>query len=310
MSRYKIILNPASGHGDGGQKQPEIERSLRTLGLAFDLVRTQAPMHAVELARQAVRDGYDFVVAAGGDGTSNEVLNGLIQARQAGEGLACMGVLCVGRGNDFAFSMGIPPGVAAGSQVLAQGRRRTIDVGKVTGGLFPQGRYFGNGVGIGFDAVVGFEAKKITGLTGFPSYVIAALRTIFLYFQAPLVKIEAPGFNHTTPALMVSVMNGIRLGGGFMMAPHGDPEDGIFDLCIARQVSRLRIFTLIPHFIRGTQASQEPIVMSQAKQVVITAQQGVLPAHADGETLATDALRFTVEILPQQLEILTQEKPG
>jgi diacylglycerol kinase family enzyme len=101
-------------------------------------------------------------------------------------------------------------------------------------------------------------------------------------------------------------MNGQRMGGGFMMAPEGKPDDGLFDLCIARGVSRVRIFGLIPHFLRGTQATQEPIRTEQARRVVVTAVEGVLPAHADGETLCTDGQRLEIELLPRQIEVIGQ----
>ena len=217
-----------------------------------------------------------------------------------------MSILCVGRGNDFAYGAGIPTDLEAGCRALAQGHRRTIDVGRVAGGLYPQGRYFGNGVGIGFDAVVGFVAAKMTRLHGFPSYIVAALKTIFLYYKAPLVNIEYEGQTLTESALMVSIMNGQRMGGGFMMAPQGKPDDGLFDLCIARQVSRARILGLIPHFMRGTQATQEPIQTGRARRVTVTAVEGVLPAHADGETLCTEGQRLEMELLPRQVEIICQ----
>jgi YegS/Rv2252/BmrU family lipid kinase len=306
MPRYKIIANPVAGRGDGERAIPQIEGALRGYGLDFDLVRTERPWHAADLAQEAVAAGYDGVVAAGGDGTANEVLNGLMRAKQAGAGTCAMGILCVGRGNDFAYGMGIPTDLEAGFQVLAQGHRRTVDVGRVVGGLYPEGRYFGNGIGIGFDAVVGFEAVKITWLHGFPSYLVAVLKTVFLYYKAPLVTIEYDGQTITQLSLMISVMNGQRMGGGFMMAPQGQPDDGLFDLCIARQVSRARIFGLIPHFLRGTQATQEPIRSGRTQHVVVTAVEGVLPAHADGETLCTDGRRLELELLPRQIEVICQ----
>jgi len=302
--KYKIIVNPTSGRGHGGEAIPQIERILSEYGLEFDLARTERPWHAAELAREAAASGYDVVVAAGGDGTANEVLNGLMQAQQTSAGTCAMGILCVGRGNDFAYGMDIPADLETGCQALAQDHRRTVDVGKVTGGDYPKGRYFGNGVGIGFDAVVGFEAVKITWLTGFPSYIVAVLKTVFLYYKAPLAKIEYDGQTITQPSLMISIMNGQRLGGGFFTAPDGKADDDLFDLCIAHQVSRLRIFGLIPHFLKGTQASQEPIKMEQARRVVVTAVEGVLPAHADGETLCTEGQRLEVELLPGQIEMI------
>ena len=149
MTRYRIIANPVAGGGASEQAIPQVERILSEYGLDFDLVRTERPWHGADLAQEAVAAGYDVVVAMGGDGTSNEVLNGLMQAKQASVEICAMGVLCAGRGNDFAYGTGIPTDLEEGCQALAQGYRHTIDVGRVVGGLYPQGRYFGNGVGIG-----------------------------------------------------------------------------------------------------------------------------------------------------------------
>ncbi len=105
---YKIILNPAAGNNNGLKAFPQIEQLARQLNLSYSLERTERPGHGIELTRQAVKDGYAVVVAAGGDGTANEVLNGLMQSRLEGLSTPPMGVLCVGRGNDFAGSVGVP----------------------------------------------------------------------------------------------------------------------------------------------------------------------------------------------------------
>jgi diacylglycerol kinase family enzyme len=152
--------------------------------------------------------------------------------------------------------------------------------------------------------MVGFVALKMKRLTGFASYIVAALKTIFLYYQAPLVRIEYDGQTITQRSLMVSVMNGRRMGGGFMMGPQALPDDGLFDLCIARQVSRTRIFTLIPRFMNGTQASQPSIRTGRARRVVVTALEGSLPAHGDGETLCTEGQELAMELLPRQLDVI------
>ena len=304
MTRYKILLNPVSGRGRGEQASPQIESLLRSHGLEFEITRTQAPGHAIQLAEQAVVDGFDVVVAMGGDGTANEVLNGLARARLSGSGQAALGIISVGNGNDFAFGAGIPPDLEQACQTLAANQRRWLDVGFVQGGDYPQGRFFGNGVGIGFDAVVGFEALKLKRLHGFPSYIVAALKTIFLYFQAPTVCIEFDGQSLTQPALMVSIMNGRRMGGGFMMAPQGQPDDGLFDLCIAGQVSRAGIFALIPRFMQGTQAGHPAVRTARAARVTVSAVRGSLPAHADGETLCTAGERLALEIHPRLVEVV------
>ena len=307
MTKYKIIVNPTSGRGTAAEAVPDLDRFLREHNMDFDLVLTERPEHAVELAEQAALDGFDVVVVAGGDGTANEVLNGLMLAKQAGADGVALGMIAIGRGNDFAFGVNVPQGLEEGCRVLLDDFRSSMDVGLVTGGLYPEGRYFGNGVGIGFDAVVGFEALKMTRLQGFLSYIVAAVKTIFLYYKAPLVRIEFDGKTEEKYALMVSIMNGRRMGGGFMMAPESGIDDGLLDLCIAEQVSKARIFALIPRFMAGTQASQPSIQTGRTRSIVVTALEGSLPAHADGETLCTEGEQLNVEILPRQIEIIRQK---
>jgi diacylglycerol kinase (ATP) len=306
MTYYQIILNPVSGRGNGEKIYPQLEAMLQEKGVDFAINRTEYPGHAIILAEQAALAGSDVVVAVGGDGTANEVLNGLIEAQKSEDVKAALGLIPVGRGNDFAYSVGIPTDFQKSVEALIQNHQRWIDVGLVVGGDYPQGRHFGNGVGIGFDAVVGFEALKLKRLSGFPSYIVAALKTIFLYFHAPLLRIEYgnPETRHQVDnaSLMVSIMNGIRLGGGFMMAPKGAMNDGLFDLTIAGQVSRLEIFRLIFRFLKGSQAGHPAIQITQAAKVNVTALQGFLPAHADGETLCTTGKRLELTILPGKIK--------
>ena len=302
--KCRIIANPTAGSGSGERAIPRIERLLAEYGLDYDLVRTEHPWHAVELTRESALAGYDVIVAAGGDGTSNEVLNGLMQVKESGKRPPAMGVLGVGRGNDFGGSMGVPSDLDAACRVLAENHRRVIDVGRVVGGIYPEGRYFGNCVGVGFDAIGTIEAAKLPRLGGFLSFFIAILKTIFLYYQAPLTTVEYDGRTLTQPSLMISIMNGRRLGGAFLMAPHSQPDDGLFDLCIAHEVSRASMFALIPHFLRGTQATQEAITTGRAAHVSITALEGTLPAQTDGEILCIDGQHLEIELLPRQLEIV------
>ncbi|MDD4903754.1 MAG: diacylglycerol kinase family lipid kinase [Candidatus Bipolaricaulis sp.] len=308
MRRYFVIVNPVSGRGDGAQAIPRVEQELSRLGLDFQLVRTERPWHAAELARKAATDGFDVVVSVGGDGTANEVLNGLMQAKAAGGVCPVMGALCVGRGNDFAFGVGVPRDLVAGCRSLVAGHERRIDVGCVRGGDYPEGRYFGNGVGIGFDTVVGFEAQKLKRVHGFAAYLIGALKTIFLYFRAPLVRIVCDERTIEQQALLVSIMNGRRMGGGFFMAPHGKPDDGRLDLCIAGQVTRRGVLALMPRFMKGTQAGHPAITMVSSRRVSVEAIDGSLPAHADGETICTAGTHLDVELLSKQISILVSDE--
>ena len=301
--RYLLIANPTSGRGAGKRAVDPVRRQLTEAGLSIEVVLTERPWHAAELAAAAGTQGWDAVIAVGGDGTANEVLNGLMQIPM--DRRPAMGIIPVGRGNDFAFGIDVPHGIAAACPIVIAGHRRRIDVGKVTGGLYPQGRYFGNGIGIGFDAVVGFEALKLAPLSGFASYIVAALKTISLYDHGPRLRIELDDQTLVQETLMVSVMNGRRMGGGFHMAPNGDPGDGKFDVCIAGQVTRGRILGLIPHFLKGDQEGQPAITTTRSTRVKVTAEVGVLPAHADGETLCVDGHELLAEIFPAQIEVLS-----
>jgi len=304
MKKYKVIANPTAGRGAGERAIPQIERLLTQYSLDFDIVCTKRPWHAAELAREAVIAEYDVIVAVGGDGTANEVINGLMEAKQAGKRSSAIGVLGVGRGNDFAHAVGVPYDLELACQALAEDHRRMIDVGRVAGGLYPQGRYFGNCVGVGFDAIGTIEAAKLPRLGGFLSYFVAVLKTIFLYYKAPLTTIEYDGQTLTQPSLLISIMNGRRLGGGFMMAPDAEPDDGLFDLCIAGQVSRARMFSLIPHFLRGTQATQDSITTKRAARISVTAIEGSLPAQTDGEILCIDGQHLEIALLSRQIEVI------
>jgi diacylglycerol kinase (ATP) len=307
MSRILLIVNPISGRGYAGRSLPLLEAELRRQRLDYKLVLTERPWHAADLAEQAARDGYDAVVVASGDGTANEVLNGLMRARQAGFDKTAMGQIAVGTGNDFAFGMGIPAGIEAGCRILAENYRRRVDVGFLRGGDFPNGRYFGNGVGIGFDAATGFVAARIRWTRGLLLYLIAALETIFVYYKAPNVLLSYDDREMTLSSLMISIMNGRRMGGGFFFAPNGDPADGTFDLCIAEAVSQARIFQLIPYFMKGTQATQKEVHMAQARRITVKALQGTLPIHCDGETVCYEGSEIAIELLPQQIEFITQK---
>lgn len=301
--KYKLIANPAAGKGSARLLIPKVEQALQAYGLEYDLSLTERPWHAAELARSAAGDGYEAVVTAGGDGTCNEVINGLMQAGQHGQAIPRMGVICIGRGNDFAFGAGLPTTWQDGCATLVHPKHRQIDIGYIKSDCLNGGRYFGNGIGIGFDAVVNVEATK-TSLSGFAGYTFAALRTILLHFHSPLVRIECDDETITQPSLMVSVMNGRRMGGGFMMAPNSASNDGSLDLCLAKKVSRLTILAMIPRFMRGTQAGHPAIHFARSRRISVTALEGSLPMHIDGETVCADGHQVTIEVLPRALEVI------
>ncbi len=303
MHRYKIIVNPWSGKGATEKRIPEIEQALKGFGMDYGLALTERPWHAAKLAREAIIDGYDVVVAVGGDGTVNEVLNGILRSQEEKVGDAVLGVLPVGRGNDFCFASGIPLAFQDACRALAQARVRAQDAGRISDEQNLVARYFGNGVGIGFDAVVSRVANQAK-LTGFLGYLIAALQTMYIYYQAPEMQIALTNETIRQRSLMVSVMNGRRAGGGFLMAPHGNPGDGVFDLCIAKNLSKAGILALIPRFMKGTQGTHPAISFRQDTRVTVRAMDGRLPVHVDGEVIQADVPELSVEIIPGRLKVI------
>ena len=196
--RYKVIVNPIAGRGFGARSTPTIQRLLAEQGLDFDLVSTNSPGEAGDLARQAVLDGYDVVVAAGGDGTYHEVINGMAAAYEGtppDDGIiGTLGVLPVGSGCDLSYSVGVPCELEAACARLAQGELKIIDLGRVTVDESEQdsgtSRYFDNTVGIGFDGVVTLEGKKFKYLRGMALYLPVVLKTVFVSLKPPRAVIE------------------------------------------------------------------------------------------------------------------------
>jgi diacylglycerol kinase (ATP) len=308
--RHLIILNPVAARGAAGLRAGEITRALAAQGLRYELVRTEAPMHAAKLAA-AARGSFDVVVAAGGDGTGNEVLNGLLADGADGANAAqlpALGFLCVGRGNDFAYGAGVPAALEEACAVLARGVRRPMDVGLVRGPQIPGGRYFGNGIGVGFDTIVTLEAGKMKRFHGFLGYVLGALKSILLYYHAPRVSIAFGGAVMEKKSLQISAMNGTRMGGAFYMTPGARNDDGQLDLCIAGEPRRLAMLGIILKYLRGTQGSSPHISMARAPRVEIRCLEGGLALHADGEVLGTDIRALAVECLPRRVQVVTRDR--
>lgn len=305
MKKHLIILNPSAAKGTAIGKKPEIDKLLREAGLAYTLIVSEKPGAPVTLAAQAHEQGYDVVVAVGGDGTVNEVINGLMTAKKAGKSIPSLGVIPAGRGNDFAASMGIPPDMIHAVKAIAVGKSRMIDIGLLTGGDYPEGKYFGNGVGIGFDTIVGFEAAKLPSfLSGTPGYLIAAIKTMFLYYKAHRFRVVLDQEIIEQPCLIVSIMNGKRMGTSFMMAPRSQPDDGLLNLMIIDQVSRMGIIKLMGKIMSGSQEGQPFVKMPLSGTVEITALTGSLPVHADGETICKAGDKLSVRIFPRQIDLI------
>lgn len=303
-----VVLNPVTGRGEGAKARPRIEEALRRHGLEYDLILTQGPGHATALARETALSDSRLIIAAGGDGTVNEVINGLIQAAQAcgdwerGQPVGPLGIIPVGSGNDFAYALGLRHrDVDEACRRIVNGNVHTIDLGHIASDGAPS-IFFCNNVGIGLDAQVNIESRKIKRLRGFFIYFVALLRTVFLYYRAPHIQLQCDDLHLETPIMLTSVANGPRTGGGFLIAPRAQVDDGVFDLCVALKVGRLKILQLIPYFIRGTHENQRPVRMLRGRAVRIELSEPT-PIHVDGEIYHRAARRVEIQIHPGRLNV-------
>jgi diacylglycerol kinase (ATP) len=296
LQSAKLIVNPAAGRGSAGKYAGDIRASLRALGIEADLSLTREPNEATVLAERAKHDGFDLVIAVGGDGTIHEIVNGM--ARAAAPGVAgTLGIIPFGSGNDFVKMLDIPSGWRAACQRIAQGRTRRIDLGRMND------RFFTNNIGMGFDAQVVIEARKVTWARGPSVYMLALARNMLFSYRTPLVRIEMDGESFSQRITLLTVGNGRCSGGGFWLTPAAEIDDGLFDVCIGRQMSKRQILALVPYVMKGTHVTHPEIRMARAHKIVVSSDEP-LPVHADGEIIYTGATHIEVELLPQKLELL------
>ena len=266
-----------------------------------DIVHTPSAGDGVAMACDAARDGYQRVVAMGGDGTVTEVATGLLRAADEGHE-AVLGILPAGSGNDYAFGIGIPTSLEPACRRLADGRVRSVDVIRVTAD--GESRIFNNTVGIGFDADVLLETRKMKRGRGFLLYLAALFRVLASNGRWPYpLNITLDGQTLPQHAVtLVTVCNGRRVGGGFYLTPDAQPDDGLFDVIVADQLGRLRLASFITRVMRGTHVSAKPVQIYRGRHLLVESARGA-PGHGDGEVLCTAGRRFEFEILPGRLKV-------
>lgn len=323
MSSMLVIFNPSANHAGARRSLAQIQQAMAAAGVDHDVVETNAAGHATELARHASESGVEIVVAAGGDGTVNEVLNGLAQAADARAGsengvddnsvAGTLGILPIGSANDFASALGQPLKLNEVVQMLAQRQSRRIDLGRValTARDTHVERYFANNVGFGLEARVTVESTKIDWLNGVLLYGLAALRALAKYDPAPaqvLWRTEDENGTVTEErfadeTLLVSIGNSPRVGGGFYLTPDAKMDDGLLDIGIARGLSKLSTLGLLPRALNGSHVSHPAYSVVRSRQVEVRCEAGQ-PVHADGEVLSEQALHLNVELQPRRLQVV------
>jgi len=268
-----VILNPAAGHGAAWRARESLARAFRRAGWSVDIVPTERPGHATEIARAAAQSGARCLIAVGGDGAVHEVANGLLAARAS----TALGVVPIGTGNDFAKLTGVYRHSVEGAvSRLVTATTVRFDAGKVLG------EFFVNTLGFGFGPAVVQTRSAMPGLKGFLSYLVPVLRT-FATFRPPLLEVRADGYEERGNMMMVEVCNGTTAGGSYRFAPDADPRDGMLDVCIIRKIGLLRFLAALPRVMRGTHEGMKEVTLVRTGALVIRSPEAPLVLHLDGE---------------------------
>lgn len=288
--RYLMIVNPAGGSGRTMTALPEIEAILRRHKLKYEFHFTQEPLHAVDLVKELI-DDFDVVVAIGGDGTINEIINGLPDFDKP------FGMIPIGTGNDFARSCCIPhDSIEDAVKILLANDTKRVDLGVVNG------RRFINVLGMGFEGQASDAGRKLTFIKGSFKYLLGIAWTLIVYKRIPM-KITGLNQPIDEDIFLVSVGNGWNVGGGLRLSPKAKLDDGLFDVCLVRDITRRRVVMNFTKLADGTIDSLEEISIIQTNSLKIESPIPI-PLHLDGEELSGDRRVLEISMLPQDQQVI------
>ena len=295
-----VIANPRAGRGQVGKHLPQVEAVLTEAQISYRIVRTTHPGHATEAAREALARGERYLVAAGGDGTVHEVVNGMITDGQPAAADAVLGVIAAGSGCDFVRSFGLPGDAVAAARRLAGDQVRPVDVGRVTftAGPAQVTRYFPNIAEAGLGGAVVARAARLPAVLGRARYLAGFWLTL-PGFSPATVRLDADGQAYQWRAHNVVVANCRFYGGGMQISPKSEPDDGALDVLVMAG-PKSDAFTTLPKVYRGTHLPHRNIAELRASRVRLDADPP-FGIEADGELLGTTPATF--EIIPAPLRL-------
>ena len=289
MERYCLISNRVAGSGSAGAYIDRVKALMENRGVDFEIRETQYPGHATELAKAAVDEGFDVIVAVGGDGTLRETALSVVHTDRV------LGLLPCGTGNDYARPLGIPTDAEAALDILLNGETRTVDAGMANDQIFFNIAGFGFDVDV-LDYTEEFKPKCKNGET---AYRLGVLKAVF-GLKLRKTTLTFPDGTIERNVLMAAAGVGTHFGGGMNVLPESDMSDGLLDVCIAHDVNRLRLLQLLPKFIKGKHLGLKCITYRKATEVSVVCDP-VSRIEVDGERM--DGTPVTFRILPGALKV-------
>ena len=299
----KVILNPYSNRWNSQKRWREAEGGLKAAGVDFHLAVSEKKGHIVELAEQAVLQRFSPIIVAGGDGSLGDAANGLMRAARSTTSttpIPPLGILPTGSANDLVFALGLPTDLHEAAKVIAAGKTKAMDLGKLND------RYFVNNAGAGLEPYVTLKHEKIHWIKGMARYLVAAVQAIMDQPEWS-GSVTWDGGEYAGKFSLISVGNGRRTG-GFFMTPHADPFDGKLTLAFGHRGTRLGLFKALPRAFnedKGSYVEMDGMHEVHATYVTIHLDKPS-PAHTDGELLPAWIQDFQYEILPKCLNIIVK----
>jgi len=306
MADTLVIVNPRSADGSTGRRWPEIERRLRAAISSFDAVFTERPNHATELAREGAAD-HERVVLVGGDGTTNEVVNGLLADDRPVRADLVLGIVPRGTGADFVRTVGIPHDLDAAVQRLTTGTAREVDVAKVRY-RGPDGseqmRYFINQASVGMGPVVCVEVNRSSKrLGGRLSFLRGILVATFRYRSRPVLISVDGGPPEEVLLRNLWIANGRFSGGGICAAPRAKPDDGLLDVVRVPELGFWEQMLSMRRLRSGAFVEDPRVVYATARRVEVQpAGPAALDIEVEGEPIGS--IPATFEMLDTRLKVL------
>ena len=305
---WLVVVNPNAGIGKVGKDWGRISRLLDKHAFAYQAVFTEGPGHAIDLVAESVGDGTRKIIAVGGDGTMNEVANGIFKQKEAATTDITVGMISVGTGNDWVRTYEIPMEYEKAIQVLSKEYTILQDAGIVSyyNSSYKNQRYFVNMAGLGFDGLVAQKtnADKQRGKGNPLLYIKHLLKSLFSYKSSNTILIVD---GKEVKGLYFSMGIGIGKynGGGMKQAPDAIPDDGLFDLTLIKDLSKWSIVTNVRRLYDGTIKKYHKVETLLGKKIEVACKTPIL-LEADGESLGHSP--FSFDIIPQSIRVVVNEK--
>ncbi|MGM0878824.1 MAG: diacylglycerol/lipid kinase family protein [Bacillota bacterium] len=287
---YCFIVNKVSGNGRALKIWYQIEKKLQEKNVYYCVHFTQKPKHATLLVQELIsKEKVTVIVAVGGDGTIHEVINGLVGTNTP------LGVIPAGSGNDFSRGLGIPLKHDKALERILSGKPKIIDIG------FVNSTYFCTVAGIGFDGEVAHVTnasiyKKLLNLIrmGHISYIISAIKVLFQYKPMDISIMIDKKLYKFQKVWLIAVANLPFYGGGLVICPKAESNDGLFDICIVQGMSKWEFLRIFPLVFKGNHTSSPSIKIIKGKELEIYSPTPLM-IHGDGEVIGQTPARISIE---------------